>query len=425
MAVAFDAASETERTGTSDPTSHTHTPVGTPRAVVVSIIHGTSVTDHAVGVTYGGVALSRIVRATDATGEPGAAELWFLGSGIPTGPQTIQADWASATTDDIHLSCITLTASANTEVVDFDSTANDQANPSLTLNYSGRTCLAIGSLYDGIAIPTGFTENANCTRVNDEDFGAFSAVVTRQTTAGSSDFAIGGSAANNSCAFVAIAVSEVAGTVFNSTLSGGITPAGVLVKQTKKVVAGGITPAGALVKVVSRALSGAITPAGALVKTTTKVLAGAFTPSGALASTKVAVKTLTGAMTPAGALLSRANKTLAGAITPAGALVKQLSRALAGVLAPGGGALVKTASKPLAGSLTPAGTIVKQAKKILAGGLTPSGVLAAVKVAVKALVGAITPGTGDVATTYIPAGPAAEPGKLTTYERPSEHTKLT
>lgn len=209
MAIAFDAASELERTGTSDPAEFTHTPVGTPRGVYVSVVHGTDATDYASTVTYGGVAMTRIVRASDETGEPGAAELWFLGSGIPTGAQTVSVDLTSATTVDIHIVCITVTASADTEVVDFDSTSEDQANPSLTLQYSGRTCLAVGALYDGIAAPANFTENGNCTRVHDRDLGAFVSVVMRQTTPGSADFTIGGTATSQSCAFVAIAASEV------------------------------------------------------------------------------------------------------------------------------------------------------------------------------------------------------------------------
>ncbi len=207
-AIAFDAATESVRTGTTDPHTFNHTPVGTPRGVVVSAIHGTSATDHVSTVTYGGVSMQRIVRATDTVTEPGAAELWFLGSGVPTGTQTVSADLTSATTDDIEFVCITFTSSGDTYVIDSDSVSADQANPSVTLQYQGRTAIAVGALYGGGAAPSSFTPNGNCTEVASEDLGAFYAFVLRQTTPGTADFAIGGTSSSDDVAFVALAATN-------------------------------------------------------------------------------------------------------------------------------------------------------------------------------------------------------------------------
>jgi hypothetical protein len=219
MAIVFDAASEFERTGTTDPQTWTHTPNGTPRAVVVAIIHGTSTTDHVSTVTYGGVALSESIRATDAATELGAAELWFLGINIPTGAQTVSVDLASATTDDIHFVCMTWTAGANTEVIDTDSiVSGDPANPSVTLQYGGREAVAVAALYGGGASPAQFTPNANCTTVHDNDLGAFYSEVIRQTNAGTSDFAVGGTASADDVAYAALAFAERVGT----TVSAGV-----------------------------------------------------------------------------------------------------------------------------------------------------------------------------------------------------------
>jgi len=125
MAIAFDTSIESVRTGTSDPMTWTHTPVGTPRAIAIAFVHGTSSTDHVSTVTYGGVSMSRIVRATDTATEQGAAEWWFLGASIPTGAQTVSADLASATTDDIHGVSVSFTATRDCAVVDYDSVSQN------------------------------------------------------------------------------------------------------------------------------------------------------------------------------------------------------------------------------------------------------------------------------------------------------------
>lgn len=134
-----------------------------------------------------------------------------MGSGIPTGLQTISADLTSATTDDIHFVAIALHTNdgSNIEVIDSDSQSGDLANPSLTLQYGGREALAIGALYSGHDAPASFASNANCTAILDEDLGAFSSVVLRQTNPGTSDFTIGGTATSEDAAFVAAAFARV------------------------------------------------------------------------------------------------------------------------------------------------------------------------------------------------------------------------
>jgi hypothetical protein len=150
--------------------------------------------------------MSRITRAADTVTEPGAAELWFLGSGIPTGAQTVSVDLASATTDDIEFVCISLTTNDGgaVEVVSIGTPiTTDQANPSLTLASKGKVALAIAALYGGGAAPSSFTPNANCVEVASEDLGAFYGFVLRQTTPSNADFAIGGTASSDDVAYVA------------------------------------------------------------------------------------------------------------------------------------------------------------------------------------------------------------------------------
>jgi hypothetical protein len=203
---------EVERTGTTNPQTWTHVPNGTAKAIVVAIVHGTSSTDHVSAVTYGGVAMTRKIRATDTVTEPGAAELWFLGTGIPTGNQTVSASLNTNTTDDMHFVSMSFSAPGDTTAFVSGSVSENQADPSVTLAYGGRTAVAVAALYGGGATSAAFTPNGNCTTVQTFNIGAsaFYSSVIRQTTAGTADFAIGGTAVSDDVAFVAMALSEIA-----------------------------------------------------------------------------------------------------------------------------------------------------------------------------------------------------------------------
>jgi len=209
VAVAYDAVASITRTLIDNPMIWTHTPVGTPRAVVAAFVHGTSSTDHVLTVTYGGVAMTEIVRATDTVTEPGAAELWFLGAGIPTGAQTISAALSIATTDDIHGISFSLTALTNTEVVSSGSINEDAANPTITLAKNGRVAWGTAAMYGGAAAPGGTLATGN-TLGPTSDLGAFYSQTCRETTPDATNRAIGWSTlAADDLAFVALNVSEI------------------------------------------------------------------------------------------------------------------------------------------------------------------------------------------------------------------------
>jgi len=206
MPVAFDAATESIRTTTTDPWTFDHTPVGTPRGVLVTAVNASSSVDRIVGITYGGQALTRVRTAADTAGEPGRTDIWFLGTGIPAGQRTVSVDLDSATTDDFQFVCITLTADADTEKITDGILEGDRANPSITLSYGGRTCIAIAADYTGTASPG--TPGADTTLIDDYDHGANGATVVRQTTVGSADFTISVTHVSDDCAFVAAAISQ-------------------------------------------------------------------------------------------------------------------------------------------------------------------------------------------------------------------------
>lgn len=249
MAVAFDAATESARTGTTDPHTFTHTPTGTPRGVILTAVNGNASTDFITSVTYGGVAMGEVLQATDTVTEPGNAQIWFLGSSIPTGQQTVSIDLTSATTTDIHFVCITVTASADTYVHTSGRVQENAANPSVTLDPGARTSMAFAALYGGGASPASFTPNGNCTAVHDHDLGAFYSSVIRQTTAASGSFAIGGTAASDDVAFVACTVTEKASPTVSPTAGPATaapgTPEGIDIHvgpQRSAATAGSIAP---------------------------------------------------------------------------------------------------------------------------------------------------------------------------------------
>jgi hypothetical protein len=206
QAIDIDVSTKSKRVTTGDPWTFTHTPGGTPKGVVLLICHVGSTTDFISGVTYGGVALTRVIRRTDAAAEPGDSDIWFLGSSIPTGAQTVSIDLSSDTAEDFLFTCVTLLADDNTAVVDSDGINDDAANPSVTLNYGGAFCQSLAVLYSGLPNETDITPNSNCGTLQSDDFGANVYMVIAQGIGGTSDFAIGVTAALDDCAYTAVAI---------------------------------------------------------------------------------------------------------------------------------------------------------------------------------------------------------------------------
>lgn len=210
MTVAYDNFARLFRTNTSDPVTWTHTPTGTPRAILVWIGQRDTEVDHINTVTYGGVAMTRVVRAIDNSGEFGALDLWRLGAAIPTGPQTVSVDLLTATTDDMYFVSESFTAAGDCEVVAFDHIDQDAANPQKLLAYGGRTCLGLCGTFSGHAQETSLVDLAGQVRVDNQwSTTARGWVLSRRSVAESSDQTLGYTAANEDIAFIAVAISEV------------------------------------------------------------------------------------------------------------------------------------------------------------------------------------------------------------------------
>lgn len=225
MAIAFDAVSNsaevrTTGTGHANPVTWTHTPVGTPKGVVVFILSsGTNSNDIITGpVTYGGVTCSHVAHVdflvSEGAGEPGSAYAYFLGSGIPTGAQTVSVAYDDSNSAFKVCVAVTVTASSNTEVIDFDTLEGIAANPGVTLDSASRTAIRLLGMFSGrqdtsIDPGTGLTEMF---AMNAEGGISRSYQAARETTPSSGATALSFTATSDDIALVGVALGEIAAT---------------------------------------------------------------------------------------------------------------------------------------------------------------------------------------------------------------------
>lgn len=207
MTVAFDAQTFPSPLGGS-PSDFTHTPVGTPRGVTVAvtmIVAAGTVTS----VTYGGVAVPVVLDkiSSNSQGEQGRAWIGFLGSGIPTGAQTVRVTH-NGSGFLTSASCVTYTAGANTEVGDSAFTVTDTTTWTVTTTSSG-SALRHGAFFSGY--DSARLLGAGMTAIGAHSNGFRTGQHDRQTTPSSGAFAFGYVASVlTEGALVVVAVQEVA-----------------------------------------------------------------------------------------------------------------------------------------------------------------------------------------------------------------------
>jgi hypothetical protein len=215
MAVAHSAASESH-TGTSGSTnqtafSWTHTQTGTPQGVLVFVHVANSTGNPVSTVTYGSVTLTRVSggAAIDSAGEAGRTDLFFAGSGLASGNQTITVN-RSNTADIMYASAATVTAATDTNVTGIvllqgDGTltvqsVTDGGAPTNSLRYAGA--------YSGLASPP--PAGTGSTLLNSIDFGNYGIALVRETTAGTGARNVGfNNATTDDRAAVHVAVREL------------------------------------------------------------------------------------------------------------------------------------------------------------------------------------------------------------------------
>jgi hypothetical protein len=223
MAVAHDAYTASHVSGSVSQSeasfSWTHTPSGTPRGVLVYAFTGvganTSSTNHVTAVTYGGVSMVAVTAgsAADTVTEPMRTTAWFLGSGIPSGNQTVAV---TRTNDSVSVWVVAITVTAGNDTT-YAGVLLEQEDQALTEENINDGSPGTNSVrYVGIATgkssaSTALTTGANSTRLGNNDGVSRGAVVTRETTAGQGARPVGESATSDDVAAVYVAITEVSG----------------------------------------------------------------------------------------------------------------------------------------------------------------------------------------------------------------------
>lgn len=210
MAAAYDAHTVQDFTTS---VSFAHAPVGTPRGVVVAIAQNASAADRISAVTYGGVPLARVPAdgfAADSAGEVGAVYMYFLGTGVPTGAQTVQVT-VGAGAEAKRAVVFTITAATDIELAASGSVEGDAANPSVTLatdaSFAGFLANAIFSGHDSPASLTGaYTDNGG---PNGRDFGTQCAAFQWSSAQTGANVPLGWTAAVEDVAMISAAFQEI------------------------------------------------------------------------------------------------------------------------------------------------------------------------------------------------------------------------
>lgn len=138
----------------------THTPTGRVNGVVLAITQPLGSADEITAASYGGVAMTRSVSQVRTTTEAMRVYLYFLGTGIPQGAQTVSFTSSGTLAKQGHV--FTFATTDNSDAVVDASNSSDLgiiANPSITvthtgsLNAGGWAGFAIHG-YGGAATPT-------------------------------------------------------------------------------------------------------------------------------------------------------------------------------------------------------------------------------------------------------------------------------
>lgn len=223
MAIAHDAAFESHTTGTVGSQNQaaftwTHTPVGTPRGVLVFVFTNADA-DYITSVTYGTEELVQLSEAADTAGEPGRTTLFFSGETIPTGAQTVTVNRINNATSMYAIS-ITITAATDrtgiTGVV-IENTDGTLAEVNVNDGSPGTNSLRYAAINSGLAaIPA---VGASSTALLDIDYGNRVVRAVRETTAGQGSRPVGfTSGTTDDRAAIYCAVKELFGIKYSQSI---------------------------------------------------------------------------------------------------------------------------------------------------------------------------------------------------------------
>jgi hypothetical protein len=248
MAISYDAGSEshTSTTGSTSEASFswTHTPVGTPKGVLVFTFVNANA-DDATSVTYGGTNLTAVSggRAVDTAGEPGDCKAWFLGSSVPTGAQTITVNRTN-NSNVMYAVGITITSSQNSDVhtagivllqedgsIAAQSVTDGSSGTGNSVRFAAINCGADDfgtTLPSSPAFNTLYPDSSNSTWIHGIDFGTRVCGVVRETTAGTGARNVGFFGPTDDRAAVHLAIKDVAGGGGGTTIKDLIGALGII-----------------------------------------------------------------------------------------------------------------------------------------------------------------------------------------------------
>lgn len=229
-APAHDASSESD-TGTAgwtttNPKTWTHTPSGTPRGVLIGCVAFNTINQAVFReVTYGGVQATSYYEwyAQDTAGEFGQVKLYFLGSNIPTGAQTVSVT-NSASTDEKWCAVATITASLDTKLVGEVLLQEDGTLAEQSVDSGASTGQRYALCFSGITTPPAVGSNTTSLQTMDRASGTDSAAFARETNAGSGSRSVGfsdGTTDDRACVHVAVIEQPTTGYPYVKTTAEG------------------------------------------------------------------------------------------------------------------------------------------------------------------------------------------------------------
>jgi hypothetical protein len=210
MAITFDTTSQSAAAFTTS-ASWLHIPIGTPKGILVLIDQNGSAVDQVTSVTYGGVNMIEVTNSSYAIGTPtGNISVFFLGSGVPTGNQTVQVN-APGGANAKRAVAISVAAAGDTEIEDSQVTQGTGANTSINLTVAIEA-FCVGVMHIGRAAVTDSTAGANCTDILEHDFGSQICCFTRATNivSGPTTFALNWTHISSARGVFAVAIKEAA-----------------------------------------------------------------------------------------------------------------------------------------------------------------------------------------------------------------------
>lgn len=165
------------------------------------------------------------------------------------------------------------------------------------------------------------------------------------------------------------------GTLFISSLTGGLSFSGARATQTIKAATGAVSFSGTAVKATAHQTTAALSFSGTTTKRSTRFLTGTLGFVGALTPSRLFTLALTATLAFVGAVSRSTQKRMTGTLSATGAVTKVTARALAGALS-FTGAVSRLTAKAVSGNLTLSGTVAKRTAHSLAAVLGLAGVVA-------------------------------------------------